>query len=146
MGNRVKALFISVLVTFLATHYSIAQSRAKDRILDKKQFTISLHLKDDKRETEPINDQLNFRSNKAWSNHLQSLSNGGFLRGDYAILSKEELLGEYVYHFQIINKNAKGMSLKWDGRYFGDQVEGTAIISKKGKVKEEYTFSGSLKD
>lgn len=120
MGNRVKALFISVLVTLLATHYSIAQSRAKDRILDKKQFTISLQLKDDKRETEPINDQLNFRSNQAWSNHLQSLSNGGFLRGDYAILSKEELLGEYVYHFQIINKNAKGMSLKWDGRYFGD--------------------------
>ena len=146
MGNCIKALFVSVLVTLLAAHHSIAQSRTKDRILDKKQFTISLMLKDDKRDAESIIDQLNFRSNKAWSDHLQSLSNGGFLRGDYAILSKEEVLGEYVYHFQIINKNAKGMSLKWDGRYFGGQVEGTAIISKRGKIKDEYTFSGSLKD
>ena len=71
---------------------------------------------------------------------------GGFQMGEYVISEKEEVLGEEVYHFQAINKNAKGMSLKWEGKVFGGQIEGTAIVSKKGKIKEEYAFVGTMKE
>jgi len=138
-------LFMIVLLVSLDWAYS--QRRPQDRVLDKMEFSITLELQEEKKnKAEPIEDELSFRSNKAWSNHLQSQANGGFLRGDYAVIKKEELMGEIIYHFQSINKNAKGMSLKWEGKVFGDQIEGIAIISKNGKVKEEYTFSGKQVD
>jgi hypothetical protein len=99
----------------------------------------------ERKRKEPFEDELSFRSNQAWSKVMQGADNGRFLRGVYAV-KKEEVMGEYIYHFQIINKNSKGMSLKWEGKVFGDQIEGSATISKKGKVKEEYTFTGMLAD
>lgn len=141
-----RSLLPFVLFLFLSA-FSFAQRPPKDKILDKKTFTIIMRQKEEneKKRKEPFDDELNFRSNKAWSKVMQGSDNGMFLRGDY-VVSKEEVLGESVYRFQIINKNAKGMSLKWEGKVFGDQIEGTAIISKKGNVKDEYTFSGTLAD
>jgi hypothetical protein len=138
---------ISLGLIFLFTFsFGFSQKRPKDRVLDKTEFTINLELQDDKKgKSEPIEDELSFRSNKAWSKHMQSQANGGFLRGDYAV-KKEGVLGEEIHVFQIINKNSNGMSLKWEGKVFGDRIEGTATVSKKGKVKEEYTFSGVLAD
>lgn len=142
----VRILFLSLLILLFGFSTGFSQRRPKDRILDKKEFTITLELQESKKKkSEPIEDELSFRSNKAWSSYMQSQANGGFLRGDYAV-KKEEVLGEHVYVFQIINKNSKGMSLKWEGKVFGEQIEGTATISKKGKVKEEYAFTGTLAD
>ena len=70
---------------------------------------------------------------------------GGFQPGEYVITKKEEMLGENIYHFQAINKNSKGMSLKWEGKIFGGQIEGVAVVSKKGKVKQEFLFTGFIK-
>lgn len=144
-----KALFVSLLVLLeIADSQNLAaQSRPKDQLLHKKVFVITMerHSEKKNKQEDPFEDELSFRSNKGWSKAMQNASNGGFVRGDYAV-KKEEVLGEKVYKFQIINKNSKGFSLKWDGEVFGDQIKGTATISKKGKVKEEYTFEGTLKD
>ena len=130
--------FLSLWILLFGFSTGFSQRRPKDRILDKKEFTITLELQGNKKKNlKPIEDELSFRSNKAWSSYMQSQTNGGFLRGDYAV-KKEEVLGEKIYVFQIINKNSKGMSLKWEGKVFGEQIEGIATISKKGKVKEEY--------
>lgn len=146
MSKGLKLSLLLLLILLFGRNFAFSQSRSKDRALDKKEFSIVLELQEDKKKKqEPIEDELSFRSNKAWSRHMQSQSNGGFLRGAYAV-KPEEMMGEKIYHFQIINKNAKGMSLKWEGKVFGDQIEGTATISKKGKIKEEYTFKGSLED
>lgn len=142
--QSIVSLWLVVLISF---SIGFSQKRPKDRILDKLEFSITLELKEEKKnKAETIEDELSFRSNKAWSNHLQAQANGGFLRGDYAIVKKEEVMGETIYHFQAINKNAKGMSLKWEGKVFGDQIEGVAIISKNGKIKEQYGFAGRLKE
>ena len=146
MGVVFRWFALLVLILLLSFDSGYSQKRPKDRILDKKEFAIKLELQEDKKKKqEPIEDELSFRSNKAWSQHMQSQANGGFLRGDYAV-KKEEVLGEKVYVFQIINKNSKGMSLKWEGKVFGDQIEGIATVSKNGKIKEEYAFSGVLAD
>jgi hypothetical protein len=144
-----KSLFVSlfIILEVVVSQNLAAQSRPKDKLLHQKVFVITMEHQSEKKnkQRDPFEDELSFRSNKGWSKVMQNASNGGFVRGDYAV-KKEEVLGEKVYKFQIINKNSKGFSLKWDGEVFGDQIKGTATISKKGKVKEEYAFTGALKD
>jgi hypothetical protein len=132
-------------MTFCFT--AIAQRKPKDKILDRKVFVITMEDQSDKRgKADPFEEELSFRSNKMTSKKMRYSDKGGFQAGEYVISNKEEVLDEKVYHFQAINKNAKGMSLKWEGKVFGGQIEGTAIVSKKGKIKEEYTFTGALKE
>lgn len=132
---------ISILI-FLSTAVSLAQKRPKDRYLDRQDFVVTiLDISDRKRVDEPVeDDQLHFRSNRMYSDHFQKT---GFLRGAYAV-KKEAFSGEEVLQFEAINKNSKGWSLKWEGTVFADQIEGTAIISKNGKVKQSFSFSGEL--
>lgn len=147
MAHFLKLLVLCLLIILLRFDDGFSQRRPKDRILHKKEFVITMEHQEEKerKRKEPFEDKLSFRSNKAWSKHMQGADNGAFLRGDYAV-KKEDLLGESVYLFQAINKNSKGMSLKWEGKVFGGQIEGTATVSKKGKIKEQYTFSGTLAD
>jgi len=140
-----------LLLIFLLASLSVnAQRRPKDKILDRKVFTITMELqikkKKKKKVPEPIESELIFRSNKLGDTYLRHPDNGGFQKGDYVIYKKEPILDEVRYLFEGINKNGKGMSLKWKGSVFGGQIEGTATVSKKGKVKTEYIYSGALKE
>ena len=145
-----KIAFMSslLLVMLLFVVQSQAQRRPKDKILDRKVFVINLAevaVKKKKKVPEPIESELSFRSNKLVARSMQSPDNGGYQAGEYVIYEKEVILDEKRYKFEGINKNSKGMSLKWKGSVFGGQIEGTAVISKKGKIKKEYTFTGALK-
>lgn len=143
-------LFRIVSITILAvclTTNVFAQRRPKDKILDRKVFDVTMELvvEKERKKQEPFEEELRFKSNRMTALKMRRPDRGGFQMGEYAIIKKEEVLGEKVFHFQTINKNAKKMSLKWEGKVFGNQIEGTAIVSKKGKIKEEYVFSGELK-
>ena len=130
----------------LAFGTSWGQRRPKDKILDRKVFVVTMeHQSDKKKKINPFDEDLTFRSNKLTSKHMRMSDAGGFQPGEYVITEKEEILGEKIYHFQAINKNSKSMSLKWEGKIFGDQIEGKATVSKKGKVKQEFQFAGSIK-
>ncbi len=122
------------------------QRRPKDKILDRKVYVVTMDLETTKKKKpEPFEEELTFRSNKLTSKQMRGVDGGSFQPGEYVITSKEEMLGEMIYQFQGINKNSKNMSLKWEGKVFGDQIEGKAFVSKKGKVKQEYSFSGAIK-
>jgi len=138
---------LMAFATWSGTMKATAQRRPKDRILDKKVFVIQLEpLSDKKRkDPEPIGLELSFRSNRIVSRYMQGPDGGGFQAGEYAIYDTDEILGEKRYRFEGINKNAKGESLKWMGTVYGDRIEGTATVSKKGRIKREYTFTGALK-
>lgn len=88
-------------------------------------------------------DEISFRSNKMGSRRMQT--DEGFIKGDYIVAEVIDMDGELVIKFQAINKNSKGLSLKWEGSVFGETVEGKAFVSKKGKLKKEYFFVGELK-
>ena len=125
---------------------SWAQRRPKDKILDRKVFVVSMeHQTPKKKKLAPFDENLTFRSNKLTAKHMRMADAGAFQAGEYVITEKKEMLGEKIYHFQAINKNQKGMSLKWEGKIFGDQIEGKATVSKKGKVKQEFLFTGAIK-
>ena len=139
---------ILLLVLLVTATSVLGQRRQKDKILDRKVFVINLEeqsTKKKKKEPATIESELSFRSNKLVARSMQSPDNGGFQAGEYVIYEKEEILDEKRYKFEGINKNSKGMSLKWKGSVFGGQIEGTAVVSKKGKVKKEYSFTGALK-
>ena len=147
--NRSNTMLLLLLMMAGTVSVSNAQRRPKDRILDRKVFTITLELqkvKKKKRETGPWESELSFRSNKIGDTYMRHPDNGGFQKGEYTIYEKEEILDEMKYMFEGINKNSRNMSLKWKGSIFGGQIEGTATVSKKGKVKTEYTFRGALKE
>lgn len=141
----VRVLISLALGAFLSAD-ALAQKIAKDRILDRKTFRVELRLVDTKKKQESlIEEELSFRSNKLSTLKLKSADMGGFMAGDYQIYETENVMDEKLYRFEAINKNAKDMSLKFVGTVFGEKIEGTATVSKNGKVKEEYTFSGTLK-
>lgn len=144
---RITIVLVALFLWFSSLD-CVAQRRPKDKILDKKVFVINLEPVTEKKKKkieEPIETELSFRSNRVVARHMQGPDAGGFQAGDYVIYEKELVLDEKRYKFEGINKNAKGMSLKWKGSVFGGQIEGTAVISKKGKVKKEYSFKGALK-
>jgi hypothetical protein len=135
-----------VIVLMLAFGTSWGQRRPKDKTLDRKVFVVSMeHQTTKKKKLSAFEENLTFRSNKVTAKHMRLSDAGGFQPGEYVITKKEDMLGENIYHFQAINKNAKGMSLKWEGRVFGNQIEGVAVVSKKGKVKQEFLFTGAIK-
>lgn len=142
-----RPLQIAYLMVVMSTTMALAQRRPKDTVLDKKVFVVSMELQEEKKrlQEEPFEEELSFRSNKLTSKVMRMTDQGGFQMGEYAISKREVIMDEVIYHFEAINKNSKEFSLKWEGKVFGNQIEGKAFVSKNGKVKEEYVFTGSLK-
>jgi len=146
MSNSVRKLSIMVIMLILVQS-TFAQRRPKDKLLDRKVFVVTMEeVSDKKKKEEPFEEELSFRTNKMASRQMHSPDRGSFQMGEYTISKVEKLMEDAVYHFQAINRNQKGMSLKWEGKVLGNQIEGKATVSKKGKIKEEYTFSGALKE
>lgn len=136
-----KGALIFLLV--LCCSGAFAQKRPpKDKLLDKKTFWTTVTLKA-KKKMVSFEDEMSFRSGKMGSRKLQMEE--GFIKGDYVVTETLEMDGDLVIKFQGINKNSKGMSLKWEGTIFGESIEGKALASKKGKIKKEYFFVGELK-
>ena len=135
------ALFLSLI---LISSSSFSQSRRppKDKHLDKKSFYTEL-TEVKKKKSVTVEDEISFRSGKMGSKFMQY--DQGFYKGEYAIIDKTDIDGDLILNFQAINRNSKGQSLKWEGRIFGSRVEGTAIVSKNGKIKKHYEFVGELK-
>jgi len=145
-GNRIS--FVLLLLFVVSATTITAQRRPKDKILDRKIFVVTMELqvkKKKKKIPEPFETELSFRSNRVVAKYMQRPDGGGFQAGDYVIYEKEQVLDEQRIKFEGINKNSKGMSLKWIGTIFAGQIEGTATVSKKGKIKQEFVFKGALK-
>lgn len=133
---------IIVLLVFCCSGVFAQKRPPKDKLLDKKTFWTTVTLKA-KKKMVSFDDEMSFRSGKMGSRKLQTEE--GFIKGDYVVTETIEMVGDQVIKFQGINKNSKGLSLKWEGTIFGETIEGTAVASKKGKVKKEYFFVGELK-
>lgn len=145
--SRIVRKVAVVAFMLVLVQVAFAQKRPKDKLLDRKVFVVTMEeVSDKKKKEEPFEEELSFRTNKMSTIQMRSADRGGFMMGEYAISKVEKLGEDVVYQFQAINKNQKGMSLKWEGKVLVNQIEGKATVSKNGKIKEEYTFSGALKE
>ena len=141
-----RVLSVAAIMSILVVSAQ-AQKRPKDKLLDRAKFVVTMSDQSDKKKTqEPFEEELSFRNNRMSTKQMRTLDRGSFQMGDYAISKVEKVMDDAVYHFQAINRNPKGMSLKWEGKVLGSRIEGKATVSKKGKVKEVYSFSGEKKE
>ena len=52
---------------------------------------------------------------------------------------------EKTFNFTAESVNGDKEKLAWTGSVTGEDIEGTIILSKKEKVKKQWTFSGTQK-
>lgn len=125
-------------ILFLSNASSI--HRLKDEVLNGKTFTI-LTLEGGKKISDPIVDELFFKSDKLKSKVLAAENK--FTPANYTITTNHSSI---KLSFDCESKNANGEVLHWVGTVNGEDIEGIVILSKKGKIKKQYAFSGNLKN
>lgn len=115
----------------------------KDMLLAGKTFTVELVEKDAKKKDKPQADEISFKGDKI---------NSKFMIAELKIPASaytatiDSTAGNGAIVFSSEGKNPDGDVLTWEGTTIPDgTIEGIVKLSKKGKVKKEYSFTGTLK-
>ena len=143
-----KSAFLSLpllaAMLFLSTEhtFSQAQKKAKDKVLVNKIYTVEFAETTGKKVGEKYNDEISFKSEKLNSKFMTTTNH--FPAASYTV-EVDSSSTPHTITFTSESKNTDGEDIKWEGTIAGDEVDGTAIISKKGKVKREYAYAGILK-
>ncbi len=133
---------LSIALCFLMfSGFSFAQKK-KDKELDNKTFITELLPQGGKKTPKPIADELNFKSDKMKSKAM--VEEYTFTPAPYTV-TIDTSNSEKVISFDCEAANKDDETIHWVGTVKGETIEGTATVSKKGKVKKEYTFTGTLK-
>ncbi len=137
-----KIIFIAAGLAFVAT---TALAQKKEKIppgpLDKKTFAVE-RVKDGKKKGTPEKEDLKFAAGKfSWSTMIQD---GEYKPAAYEA-TYDSTANPITCAFTSEPQGDKDVVYKWEGTITGDDIEGTATLTKKGKVKESYTFSGMIK-
>jgi len=119
-----------------------AKKSPPDKLLAGKIFTIELTAQG-KKAGDPEADEISFKSDKFTSNLMKKESQ--FKPSSYtASIDSSDTAKPVSFETEMTNPDEE--TLKWSGKITGEDIEGTATLTnKKGKVKKEYTFTGSLK-
>ena len=138
-------LLSTATLCFLAVSNSAyAQKKpAPDKLLAGKIYTIEL-AEQGKKAGDPEPDELTFKSDKFTSKVMKL--DEKFLPSAYTAELDTTDAANKIITFETESKNAGEELLKWTGTITGEDIEGTAVwTNKKGKLKKEYTFTGTLK-
>lgn len=153
-ANSLKKLNLSAFEIFISISV-LASSRSSKRVmldglqsilfasLAYKTFTVEMTettaMKAGKTET----DEISFKSEKLNSKFMTTQNH--FPAATYTV-SVDSSSGSKDISFQSDGKNPDGEEIKWEGTVIEKDIEGTVVISKKGKTKKEYSFTGTLKE
>jgi hypothetical protein len=136
--------FSALLILLVFSGNMFAQKKSPDKILANKTYTIEIIQQGKKGAGDPEADEINFKSDKLTSKLMKT--DYEFNAGAYTVEVDSSASEGASISFESEGKNSGGESLKWTGTVKGEEVEGTAVITnKKGKVKMEFTFTGTLK-
>ena len=138
-------LINAIILCFLTVSNSVyAQKKSPpDKLLGGKIYTIEL-AEQGKKAGDPEADEITFKTNKFTSKIMKT--EGKFIPSAYTVELDTSDVDNKVITFETESKNPSEDLLKWTGTVAGEEIEGTATwTNKKGKVKKEYTFSGTLK-
>lgn len=137
---KIKIIFIGILAAVSINLF--AQKKEKDKVLANKIYTIELTETGGKKAGKPVSDEISFKGDKLNSKFMASENK--FPASAYTV-SVDSASNPKTITFQSDSKNPDGEELKLNGTITDDAIEGTAVVSKKGKTKKEYSFSGDLK-
>ncbi len=123
----------------------------KDKLLDNKVYEIEIN-EDGAKKPKPIKDEMSFKAQKIKSKYMDEkfmLNSGMYVvEVDTAYVEGEtegSQVMEKTINFTAESVNGDKEKLAWTGSVTGEDIEGTIILSKKEKVKKQWTFSGTQK-
>ncbi len=142
-----KSKLMLVLMVFLMSLSNIGYSQKKEKapknnVLDGMVFNITMENVGGKKKTEE-KDDISFKNAK-----FTSKINGeyGFGATVYDVEVDSSNPSAVIYSFEVEQTNEKGEISKWEGNISNGEIEGTmTITNKKGKVTDNYKFTGTLK-
>lgn len=142
MKTTILSLSVLAILFFTVNTISFAQKKEKDKILAYKTYTVEMAETTAKKAGKTETDEISFKSEKLNSKFM--ISQHHFPAAIYTV-SVDSSSEVKEISFQSEGKNSDGEEIKWEGVVTDDAIEGTVVISKKGKTKKEYSFSGNLK-
>ena len=142
VSKAIVALAIIALTTFSTQTFAQANKAPKDKVMDKKVYTIDLIIQG-KKNPKAVPDEIGFMNNKLKS---KAMGEFGFSSPVAYTVTTDSSGTDVTITIEAEGKNSDEESLKWTGTITGEAIEGTTVITtKKGKVKKEFTYSGTLK-
>lgn len=145
MKTTISLFSVLTLVFFLSIGNTFAQKpkKVKDKLLAGKTFTVEITETTGKKVGKTATDEISFKSEKLNSKFMTAENH--FPASLYT--ATVDSTGEVKeITFESVETNQDGEELKWEGTVTDLDIEGTAVISKKGKTKKEYSFTGTLKE
>ena len=142
-----KKIFLLALLS--ASIATFAQKTKKEKPpLDGRTFEVTQTATTNGKSGKGIADQIVFKSGKVKSPLIEEKSMFDAIK--YTIVTDSTATDEdgnatRIILFEAEGTNDKQETIKWSGTVTGPAIEGTAIISKKEKVKKEYAFTGNEK-
>ncbi|TAL59714.1 MAG: hypothetical protein EPN85_08795 [Bacteroidetes bacterium] len=142
MKTTILSLTALAFVFFTFHPNASAQKKAKDKVLVNKVFVIEMTETTSKKVGKKENDEISFKSEKLNSKWMTS--NNHFPAAPYTV-EVDSSSTPWTVTFTSEGKNTDGEDIKWEGTVTGEEIDGTATLSKKGKTKKEYAYTGTLK-
>lgn len=136
-----KNLLCAILIlAFPAVYYGQAKKTAGP--LDGKIFVIDLFKEGKKKALD--SDEIKFTAGKFKSIYF---ADWGFTKASlYQVASADSSTANKVINWTTECVNDIKETLTWTATITGEEIEGTAIlVDKKGKSRQNYTFTGKLK-
>lgn len=143
MNTRKIFSFIIAALLFVAGQ-SFAQKNKSEKPLDGFNYEAKLTVEAQAKPTKPMEDELSFKNNKLKSKALAEKYN--FKAGEFTATVDSSNAEEVVITFDAIMKGETADDiLTWHGTVNGEDIEGSAIWTKKGKTKKSFAFTGLQK-
>lgn len=120
---------------------SFAQGKKVKSPVDGRIYSVTL-TEEGKKKKEPEKDEISFMAGKFKTNVLV---NSGFVQTDYEF-EVDSSETPVAIKFTVEAKNDSQERFSWEGTCSGDQLTGTAILRKKGKIEHTYQVSGTWKN
>lgn len=134
------ALFILLSVFSFS---GFAQAKKKHPLSGRIYAITLIEESDKKKKPEPINDNVSFLAGEKFNTNF--MFQAQFPQSDYQC-ETDTSSGTPIYKFTVESKNADEGRFSWEGQVEGDNISGTAIIRKKGKIIHTYNFTGTHKN
>lgn len=136
-----RTLFIALAL--IASNGVFAQAAKKVKSpLDNRIYTLTLTPEGEKK-AEPVKDECTFLPAQKFKSTF--LLTAGFQQSDYEY-EVDSTSGSEVIKFIVEAKNENQERFSWDASIEGDNITGTAIIRKKGKIQHTYNITGKWKN
>lgn len=129
--------FLTLLVVIISTN---CMAQKEKGILDGQSFKIAIIEKNKIGKDDKMTDVISFKEGKVYTKFSR---NNGYPDAEYTTTSKDGMI-TLIISFKGQTKGKKYL-MNWEGVVNGEDIEGTAIVKKKGAIRTIYEFKSSQK-